>query len=197
MPNKKSNRRRKKIGGDGNYMSSSNDNEPVNTQNVSEGHGSWINAQDNHEDNQRGIDEKAQLDPFKYLGTRGNSWDQLKVAIDKNLDVQFTLTINEAYFYGTNINKRVVKGLNKREIVTYGIPDRYYTRIEVKDVKDSTKKKLLDTNYISTSGPLKRGQFTLELIDPANPPAITQGGKTRRHKKKYRKSRKSRKNRKF
>jgi hypothetical protein len=44
MPNKKSNRRRKKIGGEGNYIeNSSNNDEPVNPQNDSEKYGSVMN----------------------------------------------------------------------------------------------------------------------------------------------------------
>jgi len=107
--------------------------------------------------------------------------------------VTFLLTRCEGACLRRIIKKSEVKGL---EIINEGVVVELVSGDPFKRYYDGNREqKLLKSKDLEKF--VAPGTFTLELIDPANPPAIREGGKTRRHKKKYRKSRKSRKNRKF
>lgn len=190
MPKKNSNRRRKKIGGE----------------NV-EPHVAALEAEEYI---------RSQLPPYENLVRRTKdddkdengkpkndvygkpiilAWIQLWTSIISKLDVTFTLTRCDGGVWCGEYKTTKVKGYQKLpdgvlvERVS-GDPFKNYHYSNTKEFK-----KLERENCVLSKEQLKPGKFMLQLDDPANPES--QGGKTRRHKKKYRKYRKSRKNRKF
>lgn len=247
MPNKKSNRRRKRFGGDGNILRSSSDNESFKTRDTQPNHtqGVFTTKEENFFVDQRRREEETILEklnlagdnmteenknaaiqnyrkelleqqeqqdidnyqkekelkisnPYQYLnnkftGHEGAAFHRLETAIIENLAVTFLLTRCEGACLLRIIKKSVVKGL---KIINEGVVVELVSGDPFKIYYDrNTQQKLLKSKDLKES--VAPGTFMLQLINPANPPAITQGGKTRRHKKKSRKSRKSRKNRKF
>ena len=200
MPNKKSNRRRKRFGGE-------NVEPHVAALEAEE----YILSQLSHYENlirrTKDLDKDVNGKPRNDVYGKPIilAWIQLYTSIDAKLDVTFTLTRCDGILLCGKYKTTQVKGYKNlpdgvvvERVSGDPFKNHYYS--------NTTEFKQLDReNCVLSKKQLRPGKFTLELDDPANPmlqlddPANpeSQGGKTRRHKKKYRKSRKSRKNRKF
>jgi hypothetical protein len=162
MANKKSNRRRKKIGGDGDENTESEDTSAD----------TWQLLVDSTKD-------RTNKTNYLFLLTKCNGMCKIGMGKETIRKVRGLKVLNDD---NKNDDNAVVVRVNDDDI--------YFTNGYNRDQKESLLKK---ENCVGSKKELAPGKFMLEPIDPA----ITQGGKTRRHKKKYRKSRKSRKNRKF